>query len=78
MKYERAIKAIHVHPVISRLTEARLAWGIDRADMAARIGCAVCCLQGWENGEHAPRIDALSKWADALGYNLNLWPKGKT
>jgi transcriptional regulator with XRE-family HTH domain len=75
MKYERAIKAADVHPVVERLTKTRLAWKMNRVDLASRMGCTVKTLARFENGDGEPTFRILRNWADALGYDLNLWPR---
>jgi DNA-binding XRE family transcriptional regulator len=73
--HDRAIIAANVHPVIRRLTEVRLAWQMSTVAVARRIGCHHRTFLAMESGEKEPSFKTLKKWADVLGYEINLWPK---
>jgi transcriptional regulator with XRE-family HTH domain len=75
MIHERYIKPMHVHPIIGRLTEIRLAWQLSIKDLAERIGIRATVLGKYERGRLFPNLKTLIRWADVLGYELNLWPK---
>jgi transcriptional regulator with XRE-family HTH domain len=75
MIHERYIKPISAAPVIVRLTEVRLAWGLSIREVAARIGCDEETLGKYERGKIFPKGRYLVKWAEVLGYELSIWPK---
>ena len=75
MRHERLIVSAGAHPVFRRLTEARLAWKLSRAKVAAKMGCSPKTLQKIETGLISPSLSLLISWADALGYEITLWPR---
>ena len=75
MKHEPAITKANVLPVIRRLTETRIAWGLSVDDIAERIGCAAGTLSKYEGGQNGPSLFMLICWAEVLGFELSLWPK---
>jgi len=76
MKYDRSIKALNVHPIVARLIDVRLAWGFTITEIAKRAKCSPMTLGKLERGAGQPSMILLTNWAAALGYELNLWPKG--
>lgn len=72
---------MNVKPVPShlyrRLTEARKAWKLSVVEVAERVGCEPATLRKYELGLTLPSVSMLLRWADALGYDLSLWPKGQ-
>lgn len=75
MIHERYIKAAEIHPVLARLTSVRLAWGLSTKEVAQRIGCSEFTLIHMEGGQKQPGFKIFTRWADVLGFDLNLWPK---
>jgi transcriptional regulator with XRE-family HTH domain len=79
MKHERYIVAAplrkDVVPVIRRLEEVRLAWGLTLVDVADRIGTSPKYLRDWELGRKLPGAKKLMRWASVLGYEISIWPK---
>jgi len=77
MRHEREFKYVNAHPVVQRLTEVRMAWGLSIEEVASRIGCGANTLRRYEIG-HAgnnPSFKLIARWAEVLGFELNLWPK---
>lgn len=59
------------------LVVARQAQERSLADVADHIGVHLQQLSRWEQANAAmPNIDSLCRWADALGYEIALLPKG--
>lgn len=75
MIHERYIKPVDVHPVVRRLAESRIAWGMSQRDIAKRIGCDQPKLANYELGKLLPSMKTLMRWADVMGFELSLWPK---
>lgn len=75
MKHYSRIVASNAHPIIVRLTETRLAWGLTVKDLASRIGCSDYTLMHMESGQELPSGKLLIRWADVLGFSLSIWPK---
>lgn len=75
MRHEPSIYAAHVHPVVTRLTEIRLAWGLSLEYIANKIGCSYFTLIHMESGQKQPNFKTLIRWASALGYDLSLRPQ---
>lgn len=75
MKHERSIKPASIHSVFLRLTETRMAWKLSRHETAGRMGCDAVTLQKLELGMISPSLRMLIAWADALGFDISLWPK---
>jgi transcriptional regulator with XRE-family HTH domain len=78
MKHEPIITSADVHPVVRRLTEIRLAWGLPIQDVAKRIGCSRYTLGHIEAGERSPSFKVLARWAEVFDYDISLWPRGRT
>lgn len=77
MKHDHSIiSAVDVHPVIRRLTEIRLAWGLSAKYMGEKIGCSATTFNHMESGRRNPGFKVLVRWAATLGYQLSLRPKG--
>lgn len=72
MKHERNFESPNVPPVINALVEIRLAWGLERSDVAKRCGIDARKLRMYELGINEPNLRYLRKWANALGYELSL------
>lgn len=51
----------------SRLTSARKAAEITKAELARRSGLSVAAIQGYETGRRAPNAEQLGRLAKALG-----------
>lgn len=64
-------------PIRNVLVIARQSAGLTLADVAERADCLPNQLNNWENGRNTPGVDALARWADALGYEIALLPKAK-
>lgn len=77
MIHERYIKPVNVHPIVARLAEVRLAWGLTIEDVADRTGIKPITLRRYELGstEYSPSFKTIARWAEVLGYEISLWPK---
>jgi transcriptional regulator with XRE-family HTH domain len=62
--------------VIGALKEIRLAWGLSREDLSERCGVSPRAIYYVEAGHRSPTLETLELWADALGYEITLKPKG--
>src|SRR5579872_1675210 len=51
--------------------------GCSVTDVGARCGIDASELTQWENGDGVPRLDAVQRWAAALGLHLLLTPAEK-
>ena len=74
MRYEPSICAVDLHPVVARLVELRLAWGLTIEQIAQRAGCSYRLLAYIEAGGRDPGFKLLVRWAEVLGYDLSLRP----
>jgi transcriptional regulator with XRE-family HTH domain len=77
MIHERYIKPVNASPVVRRLTEVRMAWGLSIEAVAERIGCQPATLRKYELGlpNYNPSFNVICRWADVLGFELSIWPK---
>lgn len=60
------------HPIIFMLREIRKTNGVDIGDIASRMGREAETIRKYECGARAPTLKALARWADALGFELQL------
>jgi predicted transcriptional regulator len=65
------------HPIIQQLRMERRAREISQLAIATEIGVGQHSLARHENGHHLPRLDTVSEWAAALGYELVLKKRGE-
>lgn len=61
-----------MNPIIKLLYDIRLEKGWTRAELADRLGKHVNQIITWESGVINPRLDSLTDWANALGYEFDL------
>lgn len=57
------------------LREARKIRRIKQWVLAEHLGVQPDTLAGWENGRYSPSWRHAQQWADALGFELILWPR---
>lgn len=62
------------HFICQELRTIRQKQGHSLADIASRIGITMTRLGCWERGNHRPTLDEVDRWAQALGYELELLP----
>ena len=62
-------------PLISELKARRQSLGLPIKDVGERCGIDERFLCDWERGEGTPRLDAIERWAAALGLKLALTPR---
>lgn len=74
MRHETEFKTPTLSPVIKGLVEVRLAWGLERVEVAHRAGILYRNLLNYESGVSEPHMSGLRRWANALGYELSLRP----
>lgn len=74
MIHERHINAVHVHPIVERLTAVRMSWQLSLEYVAGRIPCRRDTLRKYETGIQQPSLKLLDRWADVLGYETSLRP----
>lgn len=60
------------HPLVIALIKARHDAGLTQAQVAERHALVPSAIGNWEAGIRAPRIDAMTRWADTLGLHLTL------
>ena len=61
------------------LKQIRMEQGLSKATIVKRLGIDPTAhhqLTDWEEGTSDPRLSSIERWADALGYELDLHPKG--
>lgn len=59
------------------LKQIRMEQGLSKLTVATRMGLASDHqIANWEDGINDPRLSSLERWASALGYELDLHPKG--
>ena len=58
--------------IIHDLIDTRKAWGMSRADLAELMPCTESHLEKLEDGRATPSFRMLTRWADAMGYDLAL------
>jgi transcriptional regulator with XRE-family HTH domain len=63
--------------LIAELGSRRGILGWSLADVAARCGTDAAALNQWESGGAVPRLDAVDRWAAALGLHIALLPAAK-
>lgn len=59
-------------PIVSKLRDARLALNMSVEALAGAIQCTPESIRKWENGYNYPRLIWLDKWAQALGFSVQL------
>lgn len=74
MKHETTFAPATDNPVINALVQIRLAWGLERSEVAARCGIDARKLRLYEIGQSEPHSRYLRRWANVLGYELTLRP----
>jgi transcriptional regulator with XRE-family HTH domain len=57
---------------IELLKNTRLEKGESRESVAFKIGCTERCLQYWENKEREPSYSNFIRWANVLGFRLEV------
>jgi len=57
------------------LKEIRLEKGLTCADVAGIMDTTNEIIARWERGDNAPNLTSLERWANALGYELELMLK---
>lgn len=60
--------------LIAVLRTERIRRGLTQADVAHRAGYAPVTIGCYEIGHGMPSVDALTRWAQALGYSITLTP----
>lgn len=53
-----------------RMRKARVAAGLEQADLAKRVGVSRPTVSQWERGRSEPRATQLLAWADATGHHI--------
>lgn len=69
----------HSPTIPKLLKQIRMEQGLSKATIAERLGIDPTAhrqLTNWEEGTSDPRLSSIERWADALGYELDLHPKG--
>lgn len=61
-----------MNPIVKLLREIRIEQGITQEALAIRVGKHVNQIGLWEAGVTNPRLDSLTVWANALGYESDL------
>lgn len=84
--YVQASKALGLHrrrttkcsdlKIIKRLWDLREREGIERRQLAERMGYSHLSLERWETGQAMPTVRRLIDWCEALGAELTVAYKG--
>ncbi|GAA1455422.1 helix-turn-helix transcriptional regulator [Nocardiopsis tropica] len=64
------------HPIITQLRAIRDDAGYTRKSFATEHGFPVSTLEKWDWALASPTLDALMRYAAALGYQLTLMEEG--
>ena len=62
------------NPIIRELIDARVSQGLSVAALAKKCGYAETLFWKWESGKVFPRLQSLTDWGSALGYEVKLTP----
>lgn len=65
------------HPIITQLRMERRTREISQDSMAAMTGYHRVQIVQYENGYNSPKLETVSNWAEALGYELVLKKRGE-
>jgi transcriptional regulator with XRE-family HTH domain len=71
---------VSARQLVDALRQARADQGRTRAEVAAGMGIhatSTRSLQLWELGTNVPNTESLVRWANALGYDVTLTPRGE-
>jgi transcriptional regulator with XRE-family HTH domain len=63
------------HPIIEDLRRERVAGGLSQDGLASSFGTAQNLLSRYEMGKTSPTLESLSRWAQALNYEIRLVKK---
>lgn len=68
-----------VSPIIAELNKIRLERRLSRRALAVLMGVQPKdgYIARWEYGIHSPSLASIERWAEALGYELDLHQKEK-
>ena len=58
------------HELIGKLIAARKQAGLNRSELARRMGRSQAVVSRLESAEHSPRLDTLLEYAEACGRRL--------
>lgn len=72
----RKAAAAKVHPMVAQLRAERIRQNIPQYELAGRMGYTMWQVGLWERGRNTPNLGAFVNWANALGMELQLVPKG--
>lgn len=61
-----------MNPIVKLLREIRIEQGITQEALAIRVGKHRNQIITWESGVTNPRLNSLTVWANALGYEFDL------
>lgn len=64
-----------VGPLARELMYARLAAGKSQQEVGEAAGVAQHMVSAWEGCRSVPTVLSLTRWADALGYDVALVPR---
>lgn len=67
---------LEVHPLITQLTNIRLARRLSQREVAEKAGMCTATIYLSERGRRSPRLDFLVRWAHALDVNVTGMPEG--
>ena len=59
-------------PIPKILREIRIEKALTQAQLATMVGTSPTIISEWENYRADPLLTSLERWADALGYELDL------
>ena len=61
--------------LVGTLVERRKALGISQRQLDGMIGVSESMVAKWESGMRFPTTKSLERWAQALGYTVQLRPR---
>lgn len=62
--------------IITALWHRRLDLGLSQREVGRRVNKLAITIAGWESGATVPNAIYLTEWADALGCEVAVRPKG--
>jgi len=67
-----------ISPIIAELRRIRKEQNLTQVALGAAMDGFTNSIPKWENGYSEPTISHVEAWADALGYELDLFKKEST
>ena len=69
-------ESLMLSKIVGELVQAREAWGMSREDLANLMHVAPGTVKFCENGNKQPSMKLLVRWANTLGCDITITPRG--